>query len=212
MLLRALLACLFVALSVVPLCAQDDEGSSRRSELGVRQRLVQSKMLELETKLTVIAEKLREEEPQRAELLVKAYQQSKEQLITKKMEEVGKLLDNNKLKDADGLLDEVIVNIESLVRLLTQQKDKEASKQQEQKQLERWKAEFQKVLREQKIKRNEVSKIANKEKAIDKLQSQINKLKGLIESQKGVIEETKDKTGAGIRALDKVADLSLIHI
>ena len=200
-----LLVCLFVCAHALPLQAQDEE-SSRRSELGVRQRLVQKKMLELETKLTVIAEKLREKEPKRAELLVKAYQQSKEQLITKKMDEVSKLLDNNRLAKADGLLDEVIVNIESLVRLLTQKKDMEATKQEEMAQLEKWKSEFQKVLAEQQVKRRETENIANKEKAIDKLQGQIDRLKGLIEEQKGVIEETKNKTGAGLRALDKVAD------
>ena len=203
--LTLFLACLFVVISALPLPAQDEE-SSRRSELGVRQRLVERKMLELETKLTVIAEKLREKEPKRAELLVQAYQQSKEKLITKKMAQAGKLLDSNKLTEADSLLDEVIANIESLVRLLTQKKDIEATKQEEMAQLEKWKAEFQKVLEEQQVKRRETDNIANKEKAIDKLQGQINKLKGLIDDQKAVIEETKNKVGAGLRALDKVAD------
>ena len=74
---------------------------TRRSELGVRQKLVQRKMVELETKLTIIAERLKEKEPERHDRLIKAYQQSKEQLITKKMEEVSDLLDQDRLPEAD---------------------------------------------------------------------------------------------------------------
>ena len=82
--LSVALTCLLIATTALTAMAQDE---TRRSELGIRQLLVQKKMLELETKVTVIAEKLREKEPKRAELLVAAYQQSKEQLITKKMED-----------------------------------------------------------------------------------------------------------------------------
>ena len=50
-----LLAVFAALIGVVPSIAQDD--AQRKSELGVRQRLIELKMLELETKLTVIAEK-----------------------------------------------------------------------------------------------------------------------------------------------------------
>ena len=201
--LSVALTCLLIATTALTAMAQDE---TRRSELGIRQLLVQKKMLELETKVTVIAEKLREKEPKRAELLVAAYQQSKEQLITKKMEEASTLLDKGQFKAADSLLDEVVVNIESLVRLLTQSKDKEASAQEEIRQLEHWKKQIEKVQAEQIAKRNELEKVSDKEKAIDKLAGQIKRLKGLIEEQKAVIDDTKDKTKAGLRALDKVAD------
>ncbi len=183
---------------------QDD--AARKSELGVRQRLVERKMVELETKLTVIAEKLREKEPKRAELLVAAYQQSKEQLITKKMAEVSELLDNNQLPQAEKVLDEVIQDLEALIRLLTQKKDQEVSKQEEMKQLERWKKSIENRLQEQRQQINETEKVANKEEAVQKLEAQIKKLEGLIGKQKDVIKETEAQAGQGLRALDKVAD------
>ena len=86
----AIIAALVWVASVSVLVAQDDTKSSDlKTELGLRQRLVERKMSELETKLTVIAEKLREKEPERAKLLVAAYQQSKERLITKKMAQIN---------------------------------------------------------------------------------------------------------------------------
>ena len=154
-------------LNVNPVPAQDDEVKSKlRTELGVRQRLVERKMVELETKLTVIAEKLREKEPERAKLLVAAYQQSKEQLITKKMAKISGLLDNNQLQEADQLLDEVIQNLEALIRLLTQQKDQTASKKDQEKQLERWKKNIEERLKEQKVQTKDTEKVANKEETI----------------------------------------------
>ena len=67
----AIIAALVWVASVSVLVAQDDTKSSDlKTELGLRQRLVERKMSELETKLTVIAEKLREKEPERAKLLV----------------------------------------------------------------------------------------------------------------------------------------------
>ena len=128
----AVLAMLVLLGNVSPLTAQDK--SDLRTELGLRQKKVQNDMLELETKLTIYAEKLREKEPERAKLLVAAYQQSKEQLVTKKMAKLSVLLDNDQLQEADQLLDEVIENLEALIKLLTQQKDKEASKKEEEKQ------------------------------------------------------------------------------
>ena len=193
-------------IATAPSLAQDDADASRRSALGERLRLVERKMVDLENKLTVIADKLREKEPKRAELLVKAYQQSKEQLVTKKMAKVGQLLDSKKYEEADDLIDEVRDNIESLIRLLTQQKEKEASKEEEEKQLERWKKDIEKRLKEQREQRKETEKISKPNESAKKLEAQIKKLKGLIEDQKRVIKETEEKAGEGLRALDKVAD------
>ncbi|MDA7918864.1 hypothetical protein N9B20_04280, partial [Mariniblastus sp.] len=55
----AIIAALVSIANLGALVAQDDtKGSDLKTELGVRQRLVERKMSELETKLTVIAEKL----------------------------------------------------------------------------------------------------------------------------------------------------------
>jgi hypothetical protein len=160
--------------------AQDNDGQ-RRSELGVRQKLVQRKMVELETKLTIIAERLKEKEPERHDRLIKAYQQSKEQLITKKMEEVSDLLDQDRLPEADAKLSEVINNLEALIRLLTNEQDRSLSPQEEERMLEEWKKNIQQQLQAQKTQKQDTQKIANKEETIKNLEAQIKQLEKLVE-------------------------------
>ncbi|MFT5302641.1 MAG: hypothetical protein ACI814_003458, partial [Mariniblastus sp.] len=201
-----LLAFLLVILCTLPAFAQDEDKLKLRSELGIRQRLVERKMLELESKLTVIAEKLQEKEPARAKLLVDAFQKSKEQLITKKMAMIGDLLDKNQLPEADKLTDEVIQNLESLIRLLTDQKDQELSKKDEIAQLDRWKKAIEERLKEQREQTDDTEKVANKDDTVANLEAQIKALENLIGKQRDVIKETEQKSGEGLRALDKVAD------
>lgn len=182
------------------------QDSDRRSELGLRQKLVERRMSELENKLTVIADRLREKEPERAALLVAAYQQSKELLITRKMAEVSELFDKKDYAGADQKLNEVIENLESLIRILVAQKEPPLSKEQEMELLEQWKEKIQEQIKEQNQQRRETEKVADKEKAIGDLEAQIKKLEGLIDKQKEVIEATSQNQGAGLRALDQIAD------
>ncbi len=177
-----------------------------RTELGERQRLVQRKMVELESSFTIIAERLQEKEPERAKRLIATYQQAKELLITKKMLEVGELLDQNKLVEADQAIDEVMKNLEILLRQLMNNKEKKISKQEEIEQLEKWKQTIQKLKNEQNQQTRESNKLANKDKTLNKLDGQIKKLENLIGRQKEVAQKTSESKGAGLRALDKVAD------
>ena len=162
-------------------------------------------MVELETKLTIIAERLKETEPERHDRLIKAYQQSKEQLITKKMEEVSDLLDQDRLADAETKLAEVIKNLEALIRLLTNEQDQTLTPQEE-KMLEQWKQNIQQQLQEQKTQQQDTQKIANKEETVKNLEAQIKQLEKLIEQQQAVIENTERTAGAGLQELDKIAD------
>jgi hypothetical protein len=184
--------------------AQDEK--ERRSELGVRQKLVERRMTELENKLTLIADRLREKEPERAARLVEAYQQSKELLITKKMAEVSELLNQDQLNQADQKLDEVIKSVESLIRILVDEKEPPMSKEQEMEMLERWKQKIEERINEQREQRRETEKISDKDQAVKNLEGQIKKLESLIDKQKEVIEATEQNQGAGLRALDQVAD------
>jgi uncharacterized low-complexity protein len=184
--------------------AQDEK--ERRSELGVRQKLVERRMTELENKLTLIADRLREKEPERAARLVEAYQQSKELLITKKMAEVSELLNQDQFNQADQKLDEVIKSVESLIRILVDEKEPPMSKEQEMEMLERWKQKIEERINEQREQRRETEKISDKDQAVKNLEGQIKKLESLIDKQKEVIEATEQNQGAGLRALDQVAD------
>ncbi len=206
------LVLLIACSSTVIVTAQD--ASSRRSPLaekqrtvlGARQKLVERKMVELEGQLTQIADRIREKDPKKADRLVEAYQQSREQLITRKMAEAVELLDQNKLLQAEETLDEVVQNLDRLIRLLINQKTPEVSKQQEIEMLEQMKQDIQKRIEEQRDQRQEVAKVSDKDAATEKLDGQIKELNNLIKRQQDAIKQAKEKSNAGLRALDKVAD------
>ena len=193
--------------------AQDQASSRRaklsdkqRTEFGARQKLVERKMIELEGQLTLIADRIREKDSKKADRLVEAYQQSREQLITRKMAEAVELLDQNKLVEAEETLDEVVQNLDRLIRLLINQKTPEVSKQQEIEMLEQMKQDIQKRIDEQKDQRQEVAKVSDKDAATEKLAAQIKKLEDLIKRQQDAIKKAQDNAESGLRALDKVAD------
>jgi len=125
--------------------AQD---GTAKTELGLRQRLLQMKMVEVEKQFRTIAERLQAERPEQAKLLTEAYQQSKEGLITSKMAQVTKLLNENQLDEARKIHLEVRDGLDQLVRLLTQRKEQTISKKDEIDQLEKMKEDILDQLRQ----------------------------------------------------------------
>ncbi len=196
-------------IAVTMLCGHlfaQDAKKDEKSELAVRQRLVERKMVELEARFTAAAERIREKDPKRADRLIKTYQKSKEQSLSKKMSNVSQLLDEGSFAEADKELDEVIQVLESMIRLLTNDKEKTVSKKEEIETLEKIKKEIQKRLEEQKEQTAENKKVGNKKQAIANLEAQIKQLEGLIKQQDDNIADTKSNVNAGLRKLDKIAD------
>ena len=186
-------------------CGQGPNGD-QKTELGIRQQLVKRKMIELEKKFMVVADRIRDEKPQRAELLVKAYQKSKEESLTRKMDMVSELLNEKKHDEAEQQLDEVVGILESLIRLLTNEKEKEVSAREEMEKLEQIKQKIKQQLEEQQKQTRETEKASNKDVAAEKVAAQIAALKGLIEKQSELIKETGENSKAQLNQLDKLAD------
>jgi hypothetical protein len=200
---------LLVAATIVcfssPLIGQQSV-SDQRTELGVRQKLVQRKMVELEAKFTIVAGRIAEKDPNRAELLIKTYQQSKQSSLTKKMENVSDLLNNQNYDAADQELDEVVDILESLIRMLTNEKEKSISAKDEIEMLEQFKQAVQQQLQEQRQQTRETGKAANKEQASNQVQIQIKALNQLIEEQTKLLKETQQNKNANLKKLDNIAD------
>ena len=173
-----------------------------KSELGEKQRLVEQKMVDLENMFTVIAAKLQDKEPERAEQLVAAYQQAKESLIAKRMAEASQHLDRNEFQQAAMKIDEVIQKLDDLVRLLMNDKAPKLTKEQEIDMLENWKKSIQQMQQSQNQQRRESEKVANKDEAIKQLDRQIKQVEDLIGKQQGLIEQTGKNNDAGIRHLN----------
>ena len=182
---------------------QDD---TAKTELGLRQRLIQMKMVEVEKKFRSMADSLQAEKPEQAKLLTEAYQRSKESLITTKMAQVTVLLNENRLDDARKLHVEIRDGLDELVRLLTQRKEQTISKQEEIDRLEQTKAEIEEQLRQQKQQTSETYKASNKEEAVKKLKAQIKDLDELAKKQRELMETTKKKEKPSLRELDAIAD------
>ncbi len=201
-----LLFFILICCSFVSICQAQETASDQRTELGVRQKLVQRKMVELEAKFTIVAERIREKDAKRADLLIKTYQQSKELSLTKKMDEVSELLNEQKYDEADKELNEVVEILESLIRMLTNEKEKTVSAKEEIAMLEEFKKNVQQQLQQQRKATRDTEKAANKEDAAKQVGAQIKALKNLIEAQNQVLKETNANQDANIKTLDKIAD------
>ncbi len=184
----------------------EDGARDQRTELGVRQKLVQRKMVELEAKFTIVAERIREKDPKRADLLIKTYQQSKELSLTKKMDQVSALLNSQRYDQADRELSEVVEILESLIRMLTNEKEKSISAKEEIAMLEEFKKNVENQLQEQRKQTRATEQAANKEQAAEQIGAQIKALNKLIESQKQIVKETAENKDANLKKLDKIAD------
>lgn len=177
-----------------------------KSVLGERQRLVERKMSELEARFAAIAEQLREKEPERANRLVAAYQRAKETLLTERMARISQLIDQGQTGEALLLLDQVILSLDELVKMLVDTRGNQMDRQQEIKMLEEWQKEIRQIQGEQRKERRETENVSRKDEALQRLDAQIKELENLIGRQKELREKTQAAAGSGLRALDKIAD------
>jgi hypothetical protein len=184
--------------------ASDD--AQRRSELGQRQRQIERKMEELETKFQLIAQRLERDDPQRAQRLVEALNQAKDKLILKKMSDVTALLDAGQLDQAEREMEEIIQHLDELVRLLLSETSEEMSRQKELEMLRRWQAQLEALAREQHQHAQETAKIANKEQTLADLAEKIRRVNQLIEAQQALAAATEQNADATINELDDLAD------
>ena len=87
-------------------------GQDQQTELGARQKMIERKMVELENRFMVIADKLKDQEPEKYKRLIDTYQKAKESLITSKMAKVTKFLDSGKYDEAEVELEAVISGLQ----------------------------------------------------------------------------------------------------
>lgn len=204
--LALLIASLVMALASTTLADEESSGNRQKTELGIRQQLVQRKMVELELKFTVVAEKIREKDPKRADLLIETYQKSREQSLTTRMERVSELLNEGKYVQAQENLDEVTEILESLIRLLTDEKNRELSPKDEMDMLEKFKQQVTQQLQQQRKQTREAEKAANRKESLEQVEAQIRELNRLIDQQKKLMQENIGDKNTGLRQLDELAD------
>jgi hypothetical protein len=208
---RTLSAVLLLALCV-PAAAQaaDAPGEAaadveHRSPLGIRQDRVKRLMQDLERKFKGVAQALEKSEPERAERLVKAFQESKHLLIESRMAEISRLLDQARYDTAGGNQEKLIADLRILIRILTED-DEFKRKEHERERLERWRDEVRRLLETERRHERESDKVANKDRTLADLDRQIKRLERLIERQRDLAEETTKTRGEGVAGLPSLAD------
>lgn len=182
---------------------QDDE--QQKSELGQRQRAVLQRWAQLEAQFMSMAEKLKPTQPERADRLIVALNTAKQNLIARRMEGVANLLDSGKLDQAEKELDDVIKELEALVRLLLNDQSNRMNKEEELEFLEQVKKDIKNLLQDQNQQTRETNKIANRKQVDKDLQATIKQIDELIERQQKLKDSTKDAP-ATPQAQDQAAE------
>lgn len=169
---------------------QDDE--TQKSELGQRQRAVLQRWAQLEAQFMSMAEKLKPTQPERADRLIVALNTAKQNLIARRMESVANLLDTGKLAEADKELDDVIKELEALVRLLLNDQSNRMNKEEELEFLEQVKKDIKNLLQDQNQQTRETFKISNRNQVDKDLQATIKQIDELIERQQSLKDNVKE--------------------
>lgn len=166
------------------------ESSIQASALGVRQQRVKRMMQSLDRKFQDLAQKLRKTEPEQAELLIKAFQQSQERLIETRMSEISKLLDSAKLGEADAKQNEVLLELDDLLRVLLDRSKDWDKVNKEAERLEEMRKSVQDLLKKQRDHLRETDRLANKDRTLQDMDEKIREMEKLVEQQSELEKQT----------------------
>lgn len=187
-------------------CLADDlEQTKGSSPLGIRQQRVKRMMQELDRKFQDLAQKLQATEPEQAKLLIKAFQQSRERLIEKRMEEISSLLDTSNFSDADKKQGEVQLELDAVLRVLLDQSKDWDHVNAEMERLESTRKAVQELLEKQRDQLHETDRLANHDKTVADLDEQIKELSELIEAQTQISQKTEQTKSNEQPELNKLA-------
>ena len=142
-------------------------GSDGNSGLGVRQQRVERMFNDLEQRFVILATKLSETEPERAERLIQTLQQAKEMLVQQRMSEIATLINQTDLANATEEQARLLQDLRLQIRMLIDESlDDEKLRKEEIERLERWKTEIQNLIREEQPQERESSKLADRDRRL----------------------------------------------
>ena len=140
--------------------------ASESSSLGVRQQRVKRMMQDLDRKFKSLAQTLGKTEPQRAERLITALQESKELLLEQRMELISKALNEARFDAATDQQQQVIEDLKKLIDILVEEDDIWKEVEEEIKRLEEWRKEIARLIAEESHHRRESEKLHDKDKTL----------------------------------------------
>jgi len=167
------------------------EGGGAMSPLAPRQQRVNRMMGDMERMFVSLAQTLEETEPDRANRLLRAFQQSKELLFAQRMEKIVHLLNSASLDTASDEQQKIIEDLGKLMGVLMDDVDSGKLEKKIEK-LERWRGVVQQLLKEEKKHLRDSERLGNKDKTLADLEHQIKAVKELIRRQEQLISKTAD--------------------
>ena len=174
--------------------------------LGRQEARVREMMDSLEQTFLRLSETIRANEPEKADKLIKAMQAAKEKLLQTRMAVVVKLLNEERFDDANKEQKKIVEDLQALLLILTQD-DADKLRREEELRLEAFRAQLERLIKEESQHIAESDKAADPDKAIADLAARIKALEDLIKAQAAARDQNIKDRAAGPQALGKAADM-----
>jgi len=182
---------------------KDGAAKKPTTVLGVRQERVKQTMLDLEHKLKSLASTLSKSEPDQAKRLSKALHQSKQALVTGRMDEIARLLHKARFDSATDEQKKIIRELQKLLEILAE--DEKDNLPEEVAEVETIREKINILIEKENDHKRQTEIAEDKPGAIADLDAKIALVKRLIQLQKSVLGKTRQARTEGIQGLGPVA-------
>jgi hypothetical protein len=178
---------------------------AEQSAVGVRQERVAAMMQDLDQKFLALAKTLEKTEPERAERLLKAFEESKSTLIEPRMRQIVALLDSAQLDNAGQEETKILDDVRKLIAILLKEADDREKDREEIERLKKWHQQITMMVREEQAQKAESQKLDKTKEALDTLAKQIAAVEELLKREKELLRETVITAAQGVTGLTQLA-------
>ena len=185
--------------------AATEKSNTEQSAVGVRQERVATMMRELDQKFLALAKSLEKTEPERAERLIKAFEESKTTLIEPRMRQIVAMLDSAQLDNAGQEETKILDDVRKLIAILLKEADEREKDREEIEMLKKWHQQISMMVREEQAQKAESQKLDQTKEALDTLAKQIAAVEELLKREKDLLRETVITSSQGVTGLTQLA-------
>ncbi|QDT56834.1 hypothetical protein Pan44_48940 [Caulifigura coniformis] len=175
------------------------------SAVGVRQERVAAMMQELDQRFLALAKALEKTEPERAERLLKAFEESKSTLIEPRMRQIVALLDGAQLENAGHEEAKILEDVRRLISILLKEADEREKDREEIERLKKWHQQITMMVRDEQAQKAESRKLDQTKDALDTLAKQIAAVEELLKREKELLRQTVVTAAEGVTGLTQLA-------
>jgi hypothetical protein len=195
----------FVAFAPIHAAETTTPVAAGPSAVGVRQQRVAAMMQELDQRFLALAKSLEKTEPERAERLIKAFEESKSSLIEPRMREIVALLDGSQLETAGQEEAKILEDVRKLIAILLKEAGERDKDREEVERLKKWHQQISMLLRDEQAQKAESQKLDKTAEALDTLAKQIAAVEELVKREKELLRETVITAAEGVNGLNQLA-------